>query len=342
MSRSIKWNIGLDAHSRICEACVMDMTGAVIEAFGFQTTAYNLIKLAQRFPEAVFVLEESTMAQWFVETLSPHAAEVFVSEPKQNKWITSGMKSDRLDAFKLATMYRLGSLRRVYHSLDHGMVEFKRAVQYRQFLVQQNTRVKNWVKAKYRECGVVPKGDRVYKLGQREEIMKQLPEMAQVRLRHAYERLDQLGQQEKEAERQMVEHSSLFPEVARFTAVPGVGKVGACTFFAFVQIPNRFRDKHALWSYAGLKVVSKESAGKSIGRPHLMSGGVKALKTMSRHAFLASLRAARGDNPIANYYRHRREAGLNAHAARLTTQRKILAILLHIWKTGEEYDLKKV
>ena len=44
MSRSIKWIIGLDAHSRICEACVTDLTGAVIKPVGFQTSAYNLIK----------------------------------------------------------------------------------------------------------------------------------------------------------------------------------------------------------------------------------------------------------------------------------------------------------
>ena len=336
MVRSIKWIIGLDAHSRICEACVTDLAGTVTEPVGFQTSAFNLIKLAHRFPDAVFVLEESTMAQWFVETLSPHAAEVFVSEPKQNKWITSGMKSDRLDAYKLATMYRLGSLRRVYHSLDHGLVEFKRAVQYRSFLVQQNTRLKNWIKAKFRECGVVPKRTSVYKSGEREEIVKQLPESAQARLRHAYERL------EKEAERQMIQEGRCFPQVARFTAVPGVGTIGACTFFSFVQIPDRFPDKHDLWSYAGLKVVTKESAGKSIGRPHLTHGGVKTLKTMSRHAFLGALQNARGDNPIANYYRRRREAGQKEHIARLTTQRKILSILLHLWKTGEEFNPNKV
>ena len=172
--------------------------------------------------------------------------------------------------------------------------------------------------------------------------MKQLPQAPQTRLRHAYARLDQLEEQEKEAERQMVEHSRRFPEVARFLAVPGVGTVGACTFFAFLQIPSRFCDKHDLWSYAGLKVITKESAGKSIGKPHLTSGGVKALKTMSRRAFLAALRTAHGDNPIANYYRRRREAGLKAHAARLTTQRKILSILLHLWKTGEEFNPNKV
>lgn len=342
MVRSIKWIIGLDAHSRSCEACVTDMAGVVTEPVGFQTSAYNLIKLAHRFPDAVFVLEESTMAQWFVETLSPHAADVFVSEPKQNKWMTSGTKSDRLDAYKLATMYLLGSLRRVYHSLDHGLVEFKRAVQHREFLVRQSTRLKNRIKAKFRECGVVPKGDSVYHSGQREEVMKELPDSMQARLRHAYEQLDQFDRQEKEAERQMIQQGRFFPEVARFTAVPGVGMIGACTFFAFVQTPHRFPDKHDLWSYAGLKVVTRESAGKPIGRPRLTFGGVKALKTMSRHAFLGALRTTRGDNPIANYYRRRREAGQKAHAARLTTQRKILSILLHLWKTGEEFNLNKV
>lgn len=342
MDGSIKWVIGLDAHSRICEACVMDMTGAVIKPVGFQTTAYNLIKLAHQFPQAVFVLEESTMAQWFVETLSPHAAGVFVSEPKQNKWITSGQKSDRLDAYKLATMYLLGSLRRVHHSLDRGLVEFKRTVQYRDFLSRQGTAVQNWIKAKFREYGVVPQGSAVYKPGLREEAMKPLPEAAQDRLRHAYSRLDQLDQQEKEAMRRMIEQSRSFPEVARFTAVPGVGRIGACTFFSVVQTPNRFPDKHALWSYAALKVVTKESAGKSIGRPHLTKGGVRSLKTMSRHAFLASLRAARGDNPVAHFYRRRIEAGLKEHVARLTTQRKILSILLHLWKTGEEFNPNRV
>lgn len=342
MDGSIKWVIGLDAHSRICEACVMDLTRVIFEAGSFQTTPFNLIKLAQRFPQAVFVLEESTMAQWFVETLSPHAAEVFVSEPKQNKWMTSGTKSDRLDAYKLATMYLLDSLRRVHHSLDHSMVEFKRTVQYRDFLVRQGTEVKNWIKAKFRECGIVPNGNSVYKPDHREEAIKELPDAAQARLRHAYARLDQLEQQEKEASRQMVEQSHHYPEVARFMVVPGVGTIGACTFFATIQTPKRFADKHGLWSYAGLKVVTKSSAGKPIGRPHLTKGGVRSLKAMSRRAFLGALHMARGDNAIANFYRLRREAGLKEHVARLTTQRKILSILLHLWNTGEEFNPNKV
>jgi transposase len=320
----------------------MEPTGIVVEPAKFQTTPFNLIKLAHRFPQSVFVLEESTMAQWFVETLSPHAADVFVSEPKQNKWITSGSKSDALDAYKLAMMYLVGSLRRVYHSLDHGLVEFKRTVQYREMLSRQGTAVQNWIKAKFREYGIVPKGASVYRPGDREEAMKLLPELAQARLRHAYARLDQLEQQEKEAVRQMVEQSRAYPEVSRFTGVPGIGRIGACTFFAVIQTPHRFADKHALWSYSALKVVTKESAGKSIGRPYLTRGGVRSLKTMSRHAFLAALRTAHGDNPISQFYRRRREAGLQEHAARLTTQRKILSILWHLWKTGEEFNPNKV
>ena len=189
MSGSIKWIIGLDAHARSCEACAMDHAGVIVETISLRTTTYDLIKLAKRFPAAAIILEESTMAQWLVETLSPYAAEVFVSEPKQNKWMTSGMKSDRLDAYKLASMYLIGSLKQVYHSLDQSRVEFKRTVKHREYLIRQIVAQKNWIKAKYRESGVVPSGAAVYLAGKREETMNQLPESARIRLPQASQRL---------------------------------------------------------------------------------------------------------------------------------------------------------
>jgi len=342
MTKEIRCVIGLDAHSRICEACVMKRDGVVVETMTFRTSQYNLIKLAERFPEAAIVLEETTMAQWIFETLSPHAAEVFVSEPKRNKWITSGEKSDRLDAHRLATMYLIGSLQRVHHSLDRTIVEFKRAVQYRQSLVQALVRLKCWIKAKCREYGVVAKGVSIYHPEKREEVIGILPPAAQQRLRHVYARLDQLEQQEKEASGWMLEYSRSFKPVNLFTTVPGVGGIVACTFYAYIQTPHRFPDKHDLWSYAGLKVITPTSAGKPVGPPRLTTGGVRALKHMSRQAFLGALHANGGENALANYYRRHFHATQNATAARLVTQRKILSILLHIWKTEEAFDPNKV
>lgn len=338
MSTVYRWIIGLDAHARRSVACVMNQAGEVIKHVRFVTTMCNLIKLADEYPQAVIVLEESVMSQWMYETLSPHAADVFVCNPKHNKWITSGTKSDRLDAEKLAKLYRIESLKRVYHTLDQSRVEFKRAVQYRGKLVRETTRVKNEIKAKFREYGMVLESRRVYAPEQGDEYMKELPSPAQFRLRQLYARLDMLAGQEKEALHVMMAQGREFDEVGRFTQVPGVGEIGACTFSAYVQTPFRFSGKHALWIYASLNVVTQTSDGKPCGRPRLNRQGVMPLKNVSRRAFMGSMLTNRGDNPVAEHYRRLVKNGHSVKTARLTTQRKILSILLHLWKTGEVYN----
>ena len=70
MSGSGEIVIGLDTASRICEACVTGSDGKIIERVNFVTSAMKLISVVSRFPDAVVVLEESSMAQWAYETLS--------------------------------------------------------------------------------------------------------------------------------------------------------------------------------------------------------------------------------------------------------------------------------
>ena len=160
MSGSGEIVIGLDTASRICEACVTGSDGNIIESVNFVTSAMKLISVVSRFPDAVVVLEESSMAQWAYETLSGRVKDVFVCDPKHNKWISSGMKSDRVDAHKLTVLYRVKSLHRVYHSLDGSRVEFKRTIQHREWLVKDMTRLKNEIKARFRLYGIIVAGRR--------------------------------------------------------------------------------------------------------------------------------------------------------------------------------------
>ncbi|MEK6619122.1 MAG: transposase [Nitrospirota bacterium] len=343
MSGSTEIVIGLDTASRICEACVTGSDGNIIESVNFVTSAMKLISVVSRFPDAVVVLEESSMAQWAYETLSGRVKDVFVCDPKHNKWISSGMKSDRVDAHKLTVLYRVNSLHRVYHSLDASRVEFKRTIQHREWLVKDMTRLKNEIKARFRQYGIVVAGRRSpFESPAREEWLKQLPAPAQLRVRQSFDRLEMLGLQAEEATKKVFELGRAFPEIARLVKVPGVGMIGACTFSGYVQTPHRFGDEHLLFSYASLKVITKTSAGKTLAWPRLSQSGVKPLKNMTRHAFLGALRTNRGDNPLAEYYRRHLKTCKSAHGARLSTQRKILSIMLHIWKTGEEYNSNRV
>src|SRR5688572_24809649 len=62
--------------------------------------------------------EEGTQAAWLYELIRPLVTEVIVCNPRQNKLLKAGNKSDRIDVAKLARLLRLGELRPVYQGLE--------------------------------------------------------------------------------------------------------------------------------------------------------------------------------------------------------------------------------
>ena len=71
--------------------------------------------------------EEGTQANWLHDVVRPLVTEVTVCDPRHNKLMQSGNKSDRVDAQKLAELLRLGSLKGVYHG-DNGVRTLKELV----------------------------------------------------------------------------------------------------------------------------------------------------------------------------------------------------------------------
>jgi|SRR4029453_5029749 hypothetical protein len=58
--------------------------------------------------------EEGTHAAWLYDVIKPLASELIVRNPRANRLLASGNKSDRVDADKLAQL-RGGQLKGVYH-----------------------------------------------------------------------------------------------------------------------------------------------------------------------------------------------------------------------------------
>ena len=67
--------------------------------------------------------------------------------------------------------------------------------------------------------------------------------------------------------------------------------------------------------------------------------GSGRLKEVSRTVFLGAMQTAK-DNLFKRSYRGTLQRTHNKDHARLTTQRKILAVLLAMWKGGTEYQDK--
>ena len=158
---------------------------------------------------------------------------------------------------------------------------------------------------------------------------------ARIAIEQDYELLDYLEGAKKAARSSVVAASRRFPVIARLKEMPGIGDILAARFVAYVADPHRF-NKRTLTSYSCLAVVKRSSDGSPIGREHLSKAGNSALKGLSRTAFERAV-ACRRQNGIKEFYASSLRRTSDKTKARLNTQRKILAVMLAIWRDGTEY-----
>jgi len=131
-----------------------------------------------------------------------------------------------------------------------------------------------------------------------------------------------------------------YPEINEFKKVPGVGDVGALVYDAYIQTPDRFTRKSALYRYCKLAVTDRSSDGNPLGFKRLDKGGNGELKAMSYRAYLCAMNVKR-KNEVRAFYERSLETTKDSSHARLNTQRKIVSVLHGLWQKGEEYRAEK-
>lgn len=331
--------VGIDVGSKHCAAVAIDKKGKMVDSETFRTSEHSLIGFTQRQKGQVTVLiEEGEMAGWVRRVLKPHVASVAVSDPRRNAWVAkAGNKNDTVDAAKLAELLRLDSFSPVWHPDEDEMAGFKVLVQHYDETSKRLSRTKCQIKALFRRQGVITRGNTVYgKVGRLEALGNVADQHVRRAIEQDYELLDYLARAKATARRHLVEASRAFQVIARLKKVPGVGPVLAARFVAYVGDPRRF-NKRTIVSYSCLGIVKRSSDGSPIGREHLNRAGNAVLKDVSRTAFERA-RATRRPNGIKEFYRRSLGRTGSETKARLNTQRKILAVMLAMWRDGTEYS----
>src|SRR2546421_381777 len=132
--------VGMDVHRASIMIVVLNGAGKVVMQSVIETGAERVRGYLKQLRGKVYVtFEEGTQANWLHEVVRPLVTEVVVCDPRHNKLMQSGNKSDRVDAQKLAELLRLGSLRAVYHG-DNGVRTLKELVRSYDCLVSDTTR----------------------------------------------------------------------------------------------------------------------------------------------------------------------------------------------------------
>jgi transposase len=343
--------VGMDVHQATTVIEVLNGAGKTVNQTIIETKAGSIRDFFRGLSGTLHVtFEEGTQAAWLYELIKPFVAELIVCDARHNKLITAGNKGDKVDCHKLAELLRLGSLKAVYHG-DAGTRKLKELVRIYDTLMSDCIRVMNRIKALYRSRGVKTSGTQVFLITMRHQwIIKISDDAFRARLAMLYQELDCLSPLRKEARKNMVAEVRRHPAYKILKQVPSLGPVRVAQIIAVVVSPHRFRTKRQFWPYCGLGVVTVSSADyksvngricrvkKPIGTRGLNRNYNRHLKAVFKGA--AQYASARG--PFKPYYDGLIAKKMRKEMAKLTLARKISAITLAVWKSGEKFDPERL
>jgi transposase len=341
--------VALDLHQASTSISVRDSRGRVVRREVVPTSAATILDFVKSAGGTIHItFEEGTLSQWLYDQLAPHVARVVVCDPRHNRLLGAGNKSDRIDADKLSDLLRLGALRPVYHERS-AVAALRELVRSYNTLVEDSTRVMLRIKAIFRSRAIECSGTRVYHPKNRARFLAQLSDRgARLRAEHFYLELDHLLQVRAQARHQMLEEAKRHGAVLLLRSVPFIGPVRAATIVAIIVTPHRFRTRRQLWPYAGLAVTTRSSAdhrfehGAAIRSTKGVSRGLnrnfnRTLKKVFKEAAASAVCAP---GPLGQSYERLLAHGMRPELARLTIARKIASIVLAVWKKGVPFDPK--
>ncbi len=136
--------VGLDAHKRFVQACILERSGEVHQMRVSCTR--DELELFAKFdlrPRDRVALEATTNTWAVVKAIEPYVKEVVVSNPLRTKAIAQAkVKTDKVDAYVLAQLLRSDSLPRVWRP-DDQTARVRFLTTRRSSLVSDRTRLKN-------------------------------------------------------------------------------------------------------------------------------------------------------------------------------------------------------
>jgi transposase len=317
----------------------MDAKGKYRGKRPFAPSEINIISALKAVKAKIkyLIIEAGPLANWVAQTAYPYVTEVFICDPRENALIyKSCTKHDKLDAKKLCRLLRLGEFKAVYRPESDERAIFKAAVQHYNDLRDQLAAVKKKIKAMYRQWGVIDVfGDSVYSTAGRDKFLKQVKQRTiYLQLQRLYELMDHTASMKQDAEKTMFTLGRKYPEIKEFKKIPGIGGVGAHTYDAFIQTPHRFARRNRMWKYCRTAVTDRSSDGKPLGYKRLDKAGIGELKALSHRAFMSAMKS---ENEVKRFYLKSLHKTHDHKHARLNTQRKILTVMLGIWKKGQPY-----
>lgn len=322
--------LGIDIHKRYSQVAVVDDDGDLCEEHRVPND--RLDELAEQYAGGEAAIEATGNYRPIYERLDEHL-DVTVAHPSKNRIIAEAtVKTDRVDAKRLALMLRSGMLAESYVP-PADTREFRDLVRTRKSLVEERTAEKNRVRAvlmrtenTYESELFGPNGREFLAELSLSETNRAIVE-AHLAVIEEYDA--QIEQLEEKIEQRLLEH----PQAELLLSIPGVGTTTAAVVLAEVGEIERFDRDKELVSYAGLDPTVEQSGEKEIRGP-ISKEGEGSLRWVLVQAANSTVQY---DEYLGNFYTRLKENKCHQKAI-VAAARKLLVSMFYMLKRNEPYD----
>jgi transposase len=245
----------LDLHKVYSQAVVMDTDGVVEREERIENSAENMEKFSDGLPPSTQVVIESSSTWYWVYQILSKKHKVVLANPLKTKAIASAkLKTDKVDALKLANLLRGGYIAESYIPPRRTM-ELRELVRYRENLVRMRTNVKNRIHG-YLLMNNVPIDAKPFS----KEFVQGLRKIDDLKVQGHLRLLESIDAEVHEASRVISREAADDDGAKLLMTIPGVSFYSALLIVSEVGDVNRFPDSDSLVAYAGL-VPSTHSSG---------------------------------------------------------------------------------
>lgn len=327
----MKTHVGVDLHQRFCYLTAVSASGKVLRHGQVLNHGFALQKWLEQLsgPRQV-VVEASGFWPAFRRAVEAHAERLVMVHPQRVKAIASAkLKNDRVDSRTLAHLSRCDLLPEAWMA-DEATQQLRLRVRLRIALGRQRARAKNQLQSVLHQEGFQkPVSDLFGRRGRAWLQQLGLSGAGRMVVDTWLREVDHLDA-EIAAQTKALEQMAGEDAGARcLQTVPGIGAYGAMVILAELGDVQRFQNKRALASYAGLAPVVRESAGRQ-KRGGITHQGSNTLRWMMLQAAQV---AARCSPAVGAWYAALRRRK-PAQVAKTALARKLLTAVWALLRHG--------
>ena len=330
----------IDLHMRYSQIRIVDAEGRVLREQRVPTSAERLVAVFGGYGSMRILLETGTESEWVAQALEGAAHEVIVADPNYAPMygeIRRKVKTDRRDVAALAEANRR-SWYRATHRVSGAQRARRQVLRSRRQLVQMRSGTIALIRSLLRQEG--------YRLppSSSERVPARLATLAlPARLRDTVAPLtrmvETLTTELAGMEERLATRATADPIVQRLQTVPGVGRVVALTFRAFIDDVGRFPTAGQVSAAIGL-VPREDSSAERRHRGHITKAGPRELRSLLVQAAWACWRSKASGTLRAWVERLAGRRGKRIAVVALA--RRLSRILFAVWRDQSVFDAAMV